>query len=152
MNKKGVSPVIATVLLITIALLLAVVIFFWARNFIGEKTQKFGEPIENSCDQIKFDADVSLSGSSLAVDVVNKGNVPLYGIEVRKKEDGGIVNVGSAGKTVDNGQTESLSVDTSSADLTTGSQLVLVPVIIGESGNLKKAYTCDQKFGLDRTI
>lgn len=152
MNKKGISPVIATVLLITIALILAVIIFLWARNFIGEKVQKFGEPIENSCSEISFDADVSLSDGNLALDVVNKGNIPLYGIEVRMKEDGGVINIGSAGRTIANGQTEQFTLSDIYEDLDVGTELVLVPVIIGESGDMKKAYVCDQKFGLSRTI
>ena len=42
-GKKGLSPIIATVLLIVITLIIAMIIFLWAKNFIGEKTKKFND-------------------------------------------------------------------------------------------------------------
>ena len=44
-KKRGLSPVIASVLLILLVLVLASIIFLWARGFIGEQIEKFGEPI-----------------------------------------------------------------------------------------------------------
>ena len=73
-GKKGLSPIIATVLLIVITLIIAMIIFLWAKNFIGEKTKKFNEPVENACERVSFDAEAFESGD---IDIINRGNVPL---------------------------------------------------------------------------
>ena len=44
-EKRGLSPVIATVLLVGIALVLASIVFLWAKNFIGEAVTKEGREI-----------------------------------------------------------------------------------------------------------
>jgi len=62
MGKKGVSPIIATVLLISIALVLALIIFLWARSFTSEQLQKFDEPVENACENVHFEAEADASG------------------------------------------------------------------------------------------
>ena len=43
-DKRAISPVVATVLLIVLVLILAAIIFLWARGFVGEQVEKFGEP------------------------------------------------------------------------------------------------------------
>ena len=45
-GKRGLSPVIASVLLIALVLVLASIIFMWARGFISEQIEKFGNPVE----------------------------------------------------------------------------------------------------------
>ena len=39
-NKKAVSPMISTVLLIMIAIIIAIIILIWGRGFIKEKLDK----------------------------------------------------------------------------------------------------------------
>src|SRR3989338_2982621 len=86
LNRSGLSPVIATVLLISITLILAAIIFIWARSVVKEKTEKFGEPIENFCQEVNFEAEADSS----SVFIINRGNVGLYGVDVRKRSSGGI--------------------------------------------------------------
>lgn len=58
MKKKGVSPVIATVLLIGIVIALSLIVFIWMSTFIGETITKFdGENVELVCDKVEIDAD-----------------------------------------------------------------------------------------------
>ena len=40
MNKKAVSPIISTVLLIMIVIILAIIILLWSRGFIKEAITK----------------------------------------------------------------------------------------------------------------
>ena len=59
MDRRGLSPIIATVLLISLVLVLASIIFLWARAFLPEQIQKFESPIEDACKNVVFDASVS---------------------------------------------------------------------------------------------
>jgi flagellin-like protein len=139
MKKRGLSPIIATVLLISMALLLAVIIFIWARSFIGEKAQKFGEPVEFSCEDVNFDAEI-YGGS---VHIVNRGNVPIYGVELKQKGAGSVKGVELfEGSTIGNGETGTVGEGIG------GGEFVVVPVVLGEAASGTKAFKCDDKFGL----
>jgi len=141
MSKRGVSPIIATVLLVLIAVIIAGIIFVWARSFVSEKTTKFGSAIELSCTDIKFNAEAFAGEKKLYI--VNQGTVPLYGMEIRKKGLGSVKSVGKFDKnTVSNGETNTIAFDP--GILTAGDQLIIVPIIIGTQGDVKKAYTCDE--------
>lgn len=142
-DKKGLSPVIATVLLISLALILALIVFLWARSFVKEKAQKFGEPIENACGDISFDAEVVASDGKVYVN--NVGNVPLYGVEVRKKESGASENlgIGNFGNGLPVGGSKSADVE---GAINPGEEVIVVPIILGETENYKKPYTCDEGF------
>lgn len=139
-SKRGLSPVIATSLLIAIALVLALIIFLWARSFIGEVITKQGEPIENSCKLIDFEADIAPDSFS----VVNKGNVPLYGVDIKKIGLGSVESKGILKTTISNGQDASANLlgDTFSENLVSGDQVQVIPIIIGESNSGKKEYSC----------
>jgi len=147
-SKKGVSPVIATVLLISIALILAVIIFLWVRSFVSEKIQKFDEPIENSCEQINFEAEAFADN----INIVNRGNVPLYGLEIRKVSAGTIEGAMQFPEfTIGEGESSSITLSDGGIDLGGGEELLVVPIILGEAKGFKKAYTCDEKYGLQIT-
>ena len=45
-GKKGISPLIATILLIGFTVVLALLVWFWFSGFITERTQKQGEIVE----------------------------------------------------------------------------------------------------------
>tara|TARA_Y100000310_G_C20493592_1_gene720451 strand:- start:444 stop:884 length:441 start_codon:yes stop_codon:yes gene_type:complete len=135
MKKKGVSPVIATILLIAIGFVLAVIIFMWARGFLSERTLKFEMPIEDACGDIAFEAEAV--GGKLGV--VNRGNVPLYGAEMRKKGFGTIENVGVFETTITVGDTARVDLG---SGISAGETLVVVPIILGESGGAKKTHVC----------
>lgn len=142
MQRRGVSPVIATVLLVLIAVILAGIILVWAQSFVGEKAQKSGEPIETSCGRITFEAEAFASENKIYI--VNRGDVPIYGIEIRKKGLGSEIRVGLFDKkTIANGESSSVDVTQSGASITAGDELVIVPIVLGESSGGTKAYTCD---------
>ena len=69
--KKGVSPVVATTLLIAIVIILAVIIFLWARGFLSERVQKFDRAIDLACEDVNFEAAVAGSSGAYELDVVN---------------------------------------------------------------------------------
>lgn len=87
-RKKGVSPVVATILLITIAIILALIIFFWIRSLIGESVVKFEQQnTEMLCGRLNFDATYDYSSEELSL--FNSGDVPIYDFEIFIKKTGG---------------------------------------------------------------
>jgi flagellin-like protein len=144
MNRRGVSPVIATVLLVLIAIILAGIILVWAQSFVKEKAQKSGEPIENSCARIVFEAEAFASEQKIYL--VNRGDVPIYGVEIRKKGLGSEIKVGlfdESTNTIANGESGQIDLAASGASITEGDDLIIVPIVLGESSGGTKAYTCD---------
>ena len=151
-KKRGLSPVIATTLLIVIVVIVAIVIFWWARSFVGESIQKdLGsgpQAIETVCEQIDIDAEAYVVSGIKKIDIVNRGNVPIWSLRVNKLVDEKaqiekIKDISfSAGRTLSSGDTYSLDLS-SSRELNKGDKIQLIPLIIGESGNSKKAYPCE---------
>ena len=81
MNNKALSPVIGTVLLISIAIILAGLIFTWARLTVIELA-----PISHNCEDVIFTAEIT----NFQIGIVNKGNVNLEGIQIKSIEQGSI--------------------------------------------------------------
>jgi len=146
MEKKGLSPIIATLILVSVAVVLAVIIFIWARGFMTDQTLKFDRPIQNVCEDIQFSAEARLDNGELLVSVVNEASVPLYGVEVRKKSFASIEPLNDGAKqfsgSLNEGSDEEVSIDAGS-EVESRDELLVVPIIVGESGNIKKSFTCD---------
>src|SRR3989344_3021484 len=87
-NKKALSPVITTVLLIAMVIILAAIIFLWAKFFLGEIIEKeiggVKKTAERFCPDVNFQA--SISGAELSI--ANRGNVPIYNINLKMKTKG----------------------------------------------------------------
>lgn len=142
MNRRGVSPVIATVLLVLVALIIASIIFVWAKNFVGEKAQKNQEPLEVSCEKISFEAEGFANENNLYL--VNRGNIPIYGVEMRKKGIGSEITVGLfEDKTIGNGETGVIDLSKQGLSINTGDDFIIIPIVLGENGKDTQAYTCD---------
>jgi flagellin-like protein len=150
MAKKALSPVVATVLLVALVLVLAMIIYLWASAFLPEKIQKDlgggAAPIEDACAQVQFTAQYD-SGN---VYILNEGNVPLHGAEIGVKKGFGsleFTDFTGAGYTVKTGETTKF--DLSSMTIATENEIVIVPVLLGESAKTseRKAYICDQQYG-----
>jgi flagellin-like protein len=140
-GKRGLSPVIATVLLISLALILAIIIFLWARTLINENILKFGEPIENACEDIFFDSEATPT----EIKIVNRGNVPIYGIEFRKIKLGSIITEKTLEEGVVNiGETHSFTI----TGINKGEEVLIIPIILGEQNEKSVSHTCDERFGI----
>jgi len=88
-KKKGLSPVIASVLLILLVIVLASLIFLWARGFVTEQIEKFGQPVEAACSGIEFEANiVDGLATNDALEVVNRGSLDIYRMEVKMIKGG----------------------------------------------------------------
>ena len=148
-KKRGLSPVIATMLLISLAMVLAVIIFFWARSFIGESISKQGSAIDLLCDDVKFRADANFD--SKKINVENIGDISIYGIEVRKEGFGEITAVSTinGADTITGGQTKTFDLPDG---INSGDKVLLVPTLLGEANGGTKAHTCSKDYGVEVVV
>lgn len=156
-KKKGLSPVVATTLLIVLVVILAALLWIWIKAFVGEKVVKEGEAIENFCDKLQFNADVYDDSGTLKVDIENVGNVPIYGVEIKQKGFASLKTIGSAtssSESITSGETvRGIEVLVSGSSVTTNDQIIVLPMLLGKASNEdKKSYTCDKKFGIEKVV
>ena len=136
-DKRAVSPVIATVFLIVLVMILATIVFIWAKGFLREDIEKFDQPVENSCDKVNLKA--SIVNSQLYVQ--NNGRIPVYKIALRKEADGSIDLIEYPEEDGNNNLLEIGGVKSISIELSNVNSIV--PVLRGKTkdGKLKK-YIC----------
>jgi flagellin-like protein len=141
MKKNGISPVIATVLLIAMVVVLGLIIFMWFRGFTQEAVTKFDTNIELVCNDVSFD--VSYVGGVLSI--INKGNVPIYKMKLKTIGDGSYSTRDLTA--AEDWATDGLNQgDTFSHEIDVGSsqEIVLIPVLMGDSRSGEKSFTCDE--------
>tara|TARA_Y100000296_G_scaffold67883_1_gene80834 strand:- start:1189 stop:1659 length:471 start_codon:yes stop_codon:yes gene_type:complete len=143
LNKRGVSPVIATVLLIGLVMVITLIVFLWFKGLTQEAIVKFDKNVELVCDEVKFEADYSNG----ILSVSNIGNVPIYGIKVKIAESGNYETKALKDLSewpnsgLNQGRTFSgdVSDNTVSADSVT-----LTPVLVGTSESGERTYICNE--------
>jgi flagellin-like protein len=153
MKKRAISPVVATVLLISLVLILAVIIYMWARAFLPEKMQKMDRPIEDVCQDVSFVAEYDAG----IVRVRNEGNVPLNGVDIALKKTFGSEYLSgdfTATPSIKGGETKEFSIDTDQNPLNPGDNLLIVPSLLGRSQKDEqiKAFVCDESYGQTVTV
>ncbi|MEI6058971.1 MAG: archaellin/type IV pilin N-terminal domain-containing protein [archaeon] len=79
-NKRGISPVIATVLLIALTIVLAGIVFLWARGFVSEQIEKSGKSVDSLCNEVVFD--ISKTGDKF--DMSNRGDVNIFSLDIKQ--------------------------------------------------------------------
>lgn len=141
-SRKGLSPLMATVLLSVIAISALAALFFWTTAVRTEEIEKFGEPIESACQRVSYEASLS----SEKINVENSGEIPIYAINlVVVKEGEDIVRF----LRPDDGLISPEETDFVTASIQDLSgiidSIVVVPVIVGESAGLageNKLHAC----------
>ena len=135
-DKKAVSPLIATVLLIVVAIALFVIIFLWLRGFQKEALTKQGTPIELMCTEINFD--VVLSVNSLQI--TNLGDVPIQKAKIYKIYSGSTSFFKDEGPIM---QAESLTTNLEPLNC---QSIKIIPVLLGTttSGN-QEEHICENQ-------
>jgi len=142
-GKRGISPVIATVLLIAIVLVLAIIIFVWMRGFIGEEITKFGNPIKEACGDVDLLVDSDASG---AININNRGSVGVLSIKL-KVEDGDdevLLNC----EPISLAPARAVIVPSGDCGSVSGDLISVIPILqgVGEN-NEPKTYECsDEEF------
>ena len=151
MDKKGSGMGLFGKILLVIALVLAVIIFLWAKSFVEEQIQKDGQQIELICENVKFLSGADKSENSLYVQ--NIGSVPIYTIEIRVEGEGEIKEVPDPPNSqgIAAGQTANFTLP---ASLEAGNNLIVVPVLLGESREKRDLVprACDVDYGVQVVI
>lgn len=145
-NRRGFSPVIASVLLILMVLVLAAMIFLWARTFFINQTENSEQlKIEELCSFVNFNAMLNDEGSVL--EVVNKGNVNISAFEI-KTYSGGDSEIVEINISVSAGESARQGVDF--GDINSFDKIEIFPVLV-DGVSSKKSIICskDSAFLLD---
>tara|TARA_Y100000310_G_C20573298_1_gene759162 strand:+ start:719 stop:1201 length:483 start_codon:yes stop_codon:yes gene_type:complete len=143
-GQRGLSPVIASVLLIALVLVLAAIIFLWARGFISEQIEKFGTPIEELCESVNFDIEVI--GNTF--EIANRGNVDIHKFDVKVIDVRGESDVNQFAISVRRG--ESVQDEVRFLDdkpLTDIEKIIVYPVLAGnvKGKTINKVFTCTEQ-------
>ena len=150
MSKRGVTPVIATSLLIGVVLALSTVVFFWFRGFTQESITKFGgESVQLIClNDVRFAASYSSVDGTLSIS--NTGNVPIYNFEIRLNSANGEYISKTMDQMVSNWPTNGLGQGVAKsfpigAQVAGSSDIIIIPVLVGNTNNgEQKEFTCPE--------
>lgn len=145
-KTRGVSPVIATVLLITMVVVVGLIVFVWFRGMTQEVITKFGGTnIEIVCNDINFDA--SYSGGMLAIS--NTGNVPIFEMDIKIFREGSHETKSIrdlSGNWPDAGVNQGgIFSDDVSSEVGDGNKIILIPILIGKSEKGEKTFVCSER-------
>jgi len=144
LKNKGVSPVIATVLLVAMVVVIALIIFLWFRGITQEAITKFGGTnVELVCNDVSFDA--SYSGYTLYI--INNGNVPIFGIKLKTEWDGGyqmqyLNEITTSWPNAGLNQGGSFSAAIGLGEEI--NKITLIPVLMGNSKKGEKTFMCNE--------
>jgi len=142
MKKKGLSPVIATTLLVLLVVILGLMIFLWARGFLEEQLEKFGGPIEKACKKIRFDAEGKNNRGTLDLEITNRGNVDIYQFDVKMEAAGESQTRRFKYKVPSKSSTKGNIVLGVGSKGTLPEKITVYPSLIGRSGGENKIFTC----------
>lgn len=132
--KKGVSPVIATVLLVGITITLGALIFLWGNMFFVALA-----PPAN-CNKVNFQVGIYENN----FDIVNIGNENIYGVVIKKIEEGSIKILEEI-----NLEEPIKSGHSYTASLGVSGNLLIIPIIQTEATEKKVLSICPDKFGVE---
>lgn len=148
-NKKGISPLIATVLLIGFAIALAILVYFWWGNILREQAQKqlveapiiCAEQVELSAKDATCYNEVSPTGDYFVLLYLeNKGSVTIDDLRVRiiGATSSTTVTIGEGLKKT---QTKQTSVPYNIGTIGQVKQVVVEPILIRGG----KSTTCREQ-------
>ncbi len=148
-NKRGISPVITTVMLIALVIVLAFIILMWARYFVPDAITKDGKNIESVCQEVAFKAQYNDNpGSMDEIRVSNNGNIEIYAFEASLEGSGAsyskelmpqeIATGAELTRGLKKGASANMSVDV--PDTTT--KIIIKPILLGEVGENEEKYVC----------
>ena len=147
MEKRGITPIIATVILVAVVVVLGTVSFLWFKGFVKEEGTKFGKSLPLVCEQdVQFEADYS----SGILDLRNSGNALIFRMKVKKFQSGAYTTEELKGTADTPWPAAGLKTGESFSQglaLTGAERALAIPVLIGKSGKGDKTYTCGDQYG-----
>ena len=130
-NKRGISPLIATVLVIGMTVVTAAIVWIFLSSTVQQSGQKFCSAQQNA--QIEFQVDCKIpQNNKIQASIKNVGKIPITGFRFRTDQD---TKTRTDEMEVNPGQERVFPLNIQ------GTKLTLFPVIIDES----KIYTCTDR-------
>ena len=154
-NKKGLSPIVATSILIVIVIILAIIILLWARGFIKEAVIK--EIAGSSKRAEEFCREIGMRGFVNEDDTFgfeNTGTIPIFAYRINLKENGksNIIRVGNEkGGSVNPGSTVIItdSIVLGIKPYGDYESVKIIPVLLGKVEGRIQSYDCPEINGID---
>lgn len=153
LKKKGVSPVIATVLLVAIVVVIGLIIFFWFRSFTKDAITKFdNQNVEILCQDISFQANYQNG----ILTISNNGNIPIYDFNLKVEKNFGGYSTFSIREDVDDFESEygliaGKTIIFQSSEIGTilsdSEKIEIIPILLGAYKKQQKTYVCGDEFG-----
>lgn len=133
-NRKAVSPVIATLLVIAIAVAAAILVYVWSMGLIGSLQSGGGEQVT---EQLSLDVYSWNATGNLAMTVRNVGAADVNVSNIYVETDAGIetfdgATVAGTSSQVDIGDTETFTMAPTVSNITPGKQYTIK--IVTQSG------------------
>ncbi len=144
-NKRGLSPVITTVLLLVIVLAAVIFVFIWLLRFLPESIVKRDPVTKEEVDAREFCKEVSFQAGYNGSDILlsNTGNVPIYAFNIEQVIGGGASTVVHEAIREDIGPGGSGKITSGELGLDSdASKLIIRPVLLGRRGEVREPYPC----------
>ena len=151
-NKKGLSPIVATSILIVIVIILAIIILLWARGFIKEAVIKeiagSSKRAEEFCREIGMRGFVNEDDS---FGFENTGTIPIFAYRINLKESGDsdVIRVGNEeGGSVNPGGIVIIS-HSEVKSYSDYESVKIIPVLLGKVKGSTQPYDCPEINGIE---
>lgn len=130
-GKRGVSVVVASVLLILLVIVVSSVIFAFARGFVEDKMDDGQQVGVEACKGVDFDVLVASDpgDNPRAVEIVNRGNYNISSFEFKVSYEDGSSEIKNSSLGVFAGGAVSGSFDFSGVDFLTVEDIEIFPVL-----------------------
>ena len=132
-NKKAISPLIATILLIGFAIAIAILVWLWYGNVVNGTLEKMSASNDAKmlCSTyVKYNIkSICLLGSNLVINIENKG-VNIDDFKITMTGDTSKTDTATLGMSLSSSQTKQINAPYNNANIGALSKAVVTPVII----------------------
>jgi len=153
LKKKAISPVIATILLVAIVMIIALIVFLWLRGVVGDYGEKFGKNIELVCEDVVLDT----TYLDPYIYITNDGNVPIFKVNVVIAKQGSYMTeeLNNLAHTSTPWPEEGLTQGgvysgDIGGEVSDANEITVIPVLLGLSDKgSKKTFACGEQYGYE---
>ena len=138
-NKKSVSLIVGMVILISISLTLASMIYFWVSRTIAG----LSPPVY--CTEVSFEAEIVYLNDGYFLNVVNLGDIEIKGFLIKSISESDVKRVGEVDLDVKPGATENTNINFTNP----GNKYLIVPKVIVKENDEDVIRECDDKNGFE---
>lgn len=149
-NKRGLSPIIASVLLIVVVVAIGIIIFLWLRNISGEAYEKFSGTSARNVESVCRDLSFRAGYSNGMLSVQNNGNVPIVDFLIKAIKPGTTDSFRLSEKNfagIAKGESVDVTIlDKMNEDYT---EIIVIPILLakGQTSGAQTRYVCDDSIG-----